>query len=116
MKRFIFRFLLGVLGAWVAAIIIPGVESDGNFRTYILMGLFIAIGEMLLFFFQGGAAIVFFIIPRPLRNLLLRMLVVAIAAELVTGFGFNLPLTSQLTGLAGLSLLYSLLFLLPFSV
>jgi len=115
MKRFIFRFLLGALGAWVAAIIIPGVESDGNFRTFILMGLFIAIGEILLFFFQGGAAIIFFIVPRPLRNFLLRMLIVAIAAELVTGFWFIPPLTSQLTGLAGLSLFYSLLFLLPFS-
>jgi len=115
MKRFIFRFLLGALGAWVAAIIIPGVDSDGSFRTYILMGLFIAIGEILLFFFQGGAAIVFFIIPRPLRNFLLRMLIVAIAAELVTGFWFSLPFTSQFTGLAGLSILYSLLFLLPFS-
>lgn len=115
MKRFIVRFVLGALGAWVAGIIIPGVMSDGNFRTYILMGLFIAIGEILLFFFQGGAAIIFFIVPRPLRNFLLRMLVVAIAAELVTGFGFSLPFTTQLTGLAGLSLLYSLLFLLPFS-
>jgi len=115
MKRFIFRFLLGALGAWLAAIIIPGIESDGNFRTYILMGLFIALGEILLFFFQGGAAIIFFIIPRPLRNLLLRMLIVAVAAQLVTGFGFTPPFSSQLTGLAGLSFLYSLLFLLPFS-
>lgn len=115
MRRFIIRFILAIIGTWLAPIIIPGIISDNDVKTYILMGLFVACGEIILFVLQGGAAIILFFVPRPLRNFILRMAVVAVCAGLVTGLGFSPPISSQLIGLGGATLVYSLLFLLPFS-
>ncbi|MDO8512373.1 MAG: hypothetical protein Q7S57_03810 [bacterium] len=115
MKRFLFRFLLATAGTWVAATLIPGINSDGAWQTYALMGLFVAIGEMVLFIIQGGAALILFFIPRPVRIYGLRIIIVAIAIGLTSGFGLTPPITSQLIGLAGTTLIFSILFLLPFS-
>jgi len=115
MKRFFFRFLLGAAGTWVAATLIPGVTSDGDWRTLVLMGIFIAVGEVVLFVIQGGAALILFFIPRPIRIFALRMIMVAIAIGLTSGFDLTPPFTSQLIGLSGTTLILSLLFLLPFS-
>lgn len=115
MKRFLFRFLLGAAGTWVAATLIPGITSDGAWQTYILMGFFVAIGEMILYVIQGGAALILFFIPRPIRIFGLRMLIVAVAIGLTSGFDLTPPMTSQLVGLAGTTLIFSILFLLPFS-
>lgn len=115
MLRFVIRLVLAIAGTWLAATIVPGVQMDGSYQTLILMGLFIAVGEMVLFIAQGGSAIVLFFIPRLLRNFGLRMLLVTIAAGLITGFGFAPPFSNQLLALAGTTLIYSLLFALPFS-
>jgi len=115
MRRLVVRLLLAIAGSWIAATVVPGVQVDGDYRTYLLMGVFIGLGEMALFILQGGAAIIFFFIPRLPRNFALRMLIVVIAAGLTSGFGFTPPFNSQLVGVAGTTLVYSLLFLLPFS-
>ena len=115
MKRFLFRFLLAAAGTWVAATLIPGINSDGAWQTYALMGFFVAIGEMVLFIIQGGAALILFFIPRPIRIFGLRMILVAVAIGLTSGFDLTPPMTSQFIGLAGTTLIFSILFLLPFS-
>jgi hypothetical protein len=115
MKRFLVRFLLGTIGAWIAATVVPGINSDGDWRTYLLMGLFIAVGEMVLYVVQGGAALILFIIPRPIRIFALRMIIVIIAIGLTSGFESTPPIINQLMGIGGTTLILSILFLLPIS-
>ncbi len=113
MRRFIVRFILASAGTWLARSLVPaGITDDGLLSTYVLMGLFIAVGEVVLHVTRHGAALVLFFLPRLLRVFLLRMIVVAIAASLVEGFTFTPPLP---LGLFGTTLLLSLLFLFPFS-
>ncbi len=114
MRLFIARTILGVLGTWLATIVLP-VRGDSDLRTYLLMGLFLGIGEVILIFVQQIAAIILFFIPRSIRNFLLRACLVLIAAALTSGFGFEPPLNNQLIGLGGTTLLLSLLYSLPFS-
>lgn len=115
MKRFLFRFLLAAAGTWVAATLIPGISADGAWQTFILMGFFVAVGETVLYIIQGGAALILFIVPRPVRIFALRMILVAIAIGLTSGFDLTPPIYNQLIGMGGTTLIFSLLFLLPFS-
>lgn len=115
MKLFIIRFLLGIAGAWLAATFIPGITYDDLWQSLVLMGFFIAVGEVLLYMAQGGAALILFIIPRTIRIFALRAFIVAIAFGLVSGIDLTPPVSTQIIGLLGTTLIYSLLFLLPFS-
>lgn len=110
MRRFLARFVLATAGTWLAATVIPGVRTDGALLTFILMGLFIATGEIIVQVLQQGAAILLFFLPRSVRMIALRLLIVGIATALVTGFAFESPFG---VGLVGTTLLLSLLFLLP---
>lgn len=112
MRRFVVRFFLGILAAWAGSFLIPGVSADRNVTTFILMGLFLAIGEVALPILEGGAAVLLFFLPRSARVFFLRAAEVAIAASLVTGFGFS---GQPLVGLAGLTVLLSLLYMLPWA-
>lgn len=112
MRRFIVRFLLGVAAAWVGSVFLPGVKTDGNITTYILVGLFLAVGEVAIPVIEGAAAVLLFFLPRSLRILLLRGVEVAVVASLVTGFGFP---DRSLVGFGGFTLLLTLLYMLPFA-
>lgn len=111
MRRFLFRFLFGILGVWMASFLVPGVTADRRGITFLLAGLFIAVGEMALPIAEGATAVVLFFLPRSVRVFALRLAIVAIAAQLTNGFGFSAPLP----GLAGTTLLLSLLYALPFA-
>lgn len=111
MKRFFFRFVLSILGVWVASFLVPGVTADKRGITFFLAGLFIAVGEMALPVVEGGTAVVLFFLPRTIRVFALRLAIVAIAAQLTEGFGFSAPLP----GLFGTTLLLTLLYALPFA-
>lgn len=112
MRRFIVRFLLGILAAWLGAILLPGVRTDGAATTFILVGLFIAVGEVVIPVIEGAAAVLLFFVPRALRVFLLRGALAAIAASLVTGFEFG---DRPLLGLVGFTVLLTVLYLLPFA-
>lgn len=114
MRLFIARTILGGLGIWLATIVLP-VRGDSDLRTYLLMGLFLGLGEVLLLFVQQISAIILFFIPRAIRIFLMRAIVVLVAAALTTGFGFESPLNNQLLGLGGTTLILTLLYSLPFS-
>ena len=111
MRRFFFRFLLGILGVWVASFLVPGVTADRRGITFLLVGLFVAVGEMAVPVVEGGTAVVLFFLPRSVRVFVLRLAAVAIAAQLTDGFGFSAPLP----GLFGTTLLLTLLYALPFA-
>lgn len=112
MRRFVVRFALGILAAWLGAMLLPGVQTDGAATSFILVGLFLAIGEVVIPVIDGLAAVLLFFLPRTLRGFLLRGAVVAIAASLVTGFGFG---NRPLVGLVGLTFLLGVLYVLPFA-
>jgi hypothetical protein len=111
-RRFLVRCVLGAAGSWLAATFIPGIMTDGKPLTFLLMGLFLGAGEIVLTVLKHGAAVLLFFLPSAFRATVLRAAIVAIAAGLVTGFGFAPP---YVVGIAGMTLLLSLLFLLPFS-
>lgn len=109
MRTFVVRFLLGIAAAWIGSSLIPGIAADGALTTFILMGLFLAVGEMIIPLIESGAGVLLFFIPRSARLFLLRAGEVAVAASLVSGFGF----VSPLIGIVGFTILLSLLYLLP---
>lgn len=111
MRRFFFRFVFGILGTWVASFLVPGVTADRRGITFLLAGLFVAVGEMALPIVEGGTAVVLFFLPRTLRVFALRLAIVAIAAQLTDGFGFSAPLP----GLFGTTVLLTILYALPFA-
>lgn len=111
MRRFIVRFLLGIAAAWVASFLLPGVTTDRTVISFVLMGLFLGVAEVILPLLDPGAAILLFFIPRSLRIFLLRGAAVAIAAWLTAGFGF----TNSVIGIVGFTILLSLFYLLPFA-
>lgn len=92
--------------------LLPGIRTDGAATTYILVGLFLAVGEVVIPVIEGVAAVLLFFLPRTLRVFLLRGAAVAIAASLVTGFGFG---NRPLVGLIGLTFLLGVLYVLPFA-
>lgn len=110
MRRFLARFVLASLGTWIAALVIPGINTDNAVLTFLLMGLLVAVGEVLIDVLRHGIAVLLFFIPGTLRLFLLRAAAVGIATALVTGFSFTSPV---LVGLLGTALLLSLLFTLP---
>lgn len=111
MRRFIARFLLGTFAAWFGSAYLPGVAADRAVTTYILVGLFLAIGEIILPLVEAATAVVSFFLPRSVRIFLLRAAEVAVTARLVSGFGFTDP--QRALGVVGFTILLSLLFLLP---
>jgi hypothetical protein len=112
LRRFTVRFLLGILAAWLGALLLPGVGTDGAATPFILVGLFLAVGGVVIPIIEGAAAVLLFFLPRTLRVFLLRGANVAIAAALVTGFGFG---SRPLVGLVGLTFLLGVLYMLPFA-
>lgn len=114
-RRFFVRTFLAFIGAWLAATLVPGVQTDGLLPTFLLMGIFIGVGEVALQVLQPGAAVLLFFLPRPVRMFVLRVITVAIATLLVSGFAFTAPVFTAtfFVGLLGTTLLLSLLFLLP---
>ncbi|MDP3685539.1 MAG: hypothetical protein Q8R32_01780 [bacterium] len=111
MRKFFFRFIFGILGVWVASFLVPGVTADKRGITFLLAGLFVAVGEMALPVVEGGTAVVLFFLPRTIRVFALRLAIVAIATQLTDGFDFSAPLP----GLFGTTLLLTLLYALPFA-
>lgn len=111
MWKFVVRLLLGIAGMWIASVLIPGVTADRRGVTFLLAGLFVAVGEMALPVVEGALAVVLFFLPRTIRLFVLRVAIVAIAAQLTDGFGFSTPLP----GLLGTTLLLTLLYALPFA-
>lgn len=111
MKKVFFRILFGVLGVWLAGMLIPGVTTDQRGITFLLAGIFVAVGEMVLPFVEGATAVVLFFLPRTLRLFALRLAIVATAAQLTDGFGFSAPLP----GVFGTTFILSLLYALPFA-
>lgn len=111
MKRFFFRILFGVLGVWLASMLVPGVSADQRGVTFLLAGIFVAVGEMALPFVESATAVVLFFLPRTLRMFALRLAIVATAAQLTDGFGFSAPLP----GVFGTTLILTILYALPFA-
>lgn len=114
-KRLIVRAILGGIGAYLATIVVPEVTADHQLLTFALMGVFIALGDLVAGIVQAAAGFVLFFIPSSVRTFVLRMVVVGIAAALTTGFSLGAPAVSLGISLAGTALLVSLLFLLPFA-
>lgn len=112
MRRFVVRFILGVLAGWVGSFLLPGVTADGKTTTLLLLGLFLSIGEIALPIVEGGAAVPLFFLPRSFRVFAVRTIVVAVAASLVSGFSLSEP---PLVGLLGMTVLLSLFYMLPFA-
>lgn len=112
LRRFTVRFLLGILAAWLGAMLLPGVRTDGAATTFILVGLFLAVGEVVIPVIESAAAVLLFFLPRTLRMFLLRGANVAVAASLVTGFEFG---NRPLVGLVGLTFLLGVLYMFPFA-
>ncbi len=112
MRRFLVRFVLGAAAAWIGAFLIPGVRTDGAITTLLLFGFLVAVGEVALPIVEGGASVILFFLPRSARNFLLRALVVVIAAALTDGFTFA---DRPLVGIAGMTVLLSLLYMVPFA-
>lgn len=112
MRRFVARFVLGIAGAWLADLLIPGVTADRAVTTFLLMGFLVGVGEVALPIVDGPIAVVLFFLPRTLRAFLLRAVVVGIAAALTDGYhlGGQLPVS-----LGGTTLLLSLLYMVPFA-
>ncbi|TSC64325.1 MAG: hypothetical protein G01um1014106_178 [Parcubacteria group bacterium Gr01-1014_106] len=111
MSVFIFRILFGVLGMWLASMLVPGVTTDQRGITFLLAGLFVAVGETALPLIESATAVVLFFLPRTVRMFALRLAIVAIAAQLTDGLGFSAPLP----GLLGTTFILSLLYALPFA-
>ena len=111
MRRFLTRFLLGTLVAWSGSFLVPGIETDREVRTFILFGFFLAVGEAALPIVEGGAGVLLFFLPRSARRALLRAGEIVVASGLVTGFWFSSPIV----GILGLTLLFSVLLMLPFT-
>lgn len=112
MRRFIVRFVLGAAAAWGGSFLLPGVKTDGASTTFLLFGFLIAVGEIALPVIDGFASVILFFLPRSVRSLLLRALVVAIAGALTDGFAFA---DRPLIGIAGMTILLSVLFMVPFA-
>lgn len=112
MRGFIARFILGILAAWVGSALLPGITTDGKATTFMLLALFLALGEIVLQTIEGGARVFLFFLPKSVRIFILRAAVVAIAASLVNGFSFA---DRQIVGLVGLTIVLSLLYMLPFT-
>lgn len=112
MRRFVVRFLLGTLAAWAGSFLLPGVAADDKPTTFLLFGLFLALGEIALPIVEGAAAVPLFFLPRSFRTIILRAAVVAVAASLVSGFSFP---ERPVVGLLGMTVLLSLLYMLPFA-
>ncbi len=110
MRRFVVRFVLATLAAWLASFLLPGITTDRAPTSFLLFGLFLAVGEVALPVVEGGAAVLLFFLPRSVRTLALRTGIVAIASALVSGFGFS---GQPLIGLIGFAIFLSLVYMLP---
>lgn len=104
--------MLATLAAWLGSLLLPGVETDGQATSFFLFGLFVAIGEVVLPVIEGGAALLLFFLPRHVRAFALRLAVVGISAHLVGGFSLS---DRPAVPLLGMTLLLSLLYMLPFA-
>lgn len=109
-RFFIARAILAAGGGFLAAAVVPAVYTDGQIFTFILFGLFVATGEVIIDTVRAGLAVILFFVPGFIRTFLVRIAVVAIAAGLVTGFEFGSPLV---VGLIGTAFLLTLLFYIP---
>lgn len=111
-RYFIVRAILAAIGGFLANAVVPAVATDGDIATFILFGLFMGAGEIIIHILRSGLALLFFIIPGMVRTFLIRIALVAISAGLVTGFAFGSPLV---VGLVGTTILLTILFQLPFA-